>query len=238
MHVYVSLNPIIRNKYEIEEDLDEVSVLNSVEELQDINLLFQDRKNIAEAIKRAGNEKEYLQNLVDLQIVNTSVDEIMDILGTELICDQIPEITEFMDNDRLAYLLRCYYNARTEGMGEIFKSTVVWISGCESVGSALDYELLRSGLEYNILLVFFATSTDDMDISLRLSNEYIFLGGNFPDFYDKFEIPYTKKDIDSIVIDFKIKSLNTVRSFKKCSVLFKESEAPCITDQELESLCL
>lgn len=237
-HVYVSLNPIIRNKYEIEEDLDEVSVLNSVEELQDINLLFQDRKNIAEAIKRAGNEKEYLQNLVDLQIVNTSVDEIMDILGTELICDQIPEITEFMDNDRLAYLLRCYYNARTEGMGEIFKSTVVWISGCESVGSALDYELLRSGLEYNILLVFFATSTDDMDISLRLSNEYIFLGGNFPDFYDKFEIPYTKKDIDSIVIDFKIKSLNTVRSFKKCSVLFKESEAPCITDQELESLCL
>ncbi|MCI8660728.1 MAG: hypothetical protein HFG54_10890 [Lachnospiraceae bacterium] len=235
--VYVSLNPIIRNKYEIEEDLQEVSVLNSAEELEDINLLFQDRKNIAEAIKKSGSEEEYLQNLVDLEIINISVDEIKEILGTELICEDIFEITEFMDNDRLAYLLRCYYNARMKGMSEIFKSTVVWISGCESVGSALDYDLLRSGLEYNILLVFFATSIDDMDISLRLSNEYIFMGGNFPDFYDKFEIPYTKKDMDSIVIDFKIKSLNTVRSFKKCSVLFKESEAPCITDQELESLC-
>ena len=75
-----------------------------------------------------------------------------------------------------------------------------------------------------------------MDIDLKNSNEYIFVGGNREQFYDRFDVPYTKKDVNSFVIDFKIKSLNTVRSFKKCSVAFKDSVAPSIDFDNIKEI--
>jgi hypothetical protein len=162
--------------------------------------------------------------------------------GPDFSYEKIPEIIEKIsaENIGLVNILRSYLNYRRNNndINKIFNPTIIWVSGCDDIGDILNPDMLKNATAVNMLFVFFATAIDDMDIDVQLSNDYIFVGGNVERFYDKFDLPYTKKDVNSIVIDFKIKSLNTCRSFKKFVVSFEDSVAPSIDFDALENLQL
>ena len=58
--------------------------------------------------------------------------------------------------------------------------------------------------------------------------DYIFASGNNEKIYTKCGMKYTKKSRNSIVIDFKIKSLNTERAFKKYKIKAVNYEVPSL----------
>lgn len=235
-HVYCSLNPIIRNKYKMEQDIRGkkfAKFYTSVDELESLNASYRFKADILNAIKKSeGNDEEFLAQLERIPGVSMSEQARESYFGDGFSYERIPEIARRIpaQDAGLVNILRSYYNYRSNenDLNKIFPPTLIWISGCDDIGSIIDAEVLKNATSVNMLFLFFATSLDDMDIDVQLSNDYFFVGGNAERFYDKFDLPYTKKDENSIVIDFKIKSLNTYRAFKKFTVTFGDSVAPSI----------
>lgn len=232
-HWYFSFNPIIRNKYKIEKDVRNGSlkgVYTDIKLLATINETYKFKMAILNLINKVKQDDvAFAKGISELPGVTLSDENKEKYFGEDFRYDKIPEICRAnKDKQMLINILKCYYNYRVNGENEIFEPTIVWISGCENIGMVLDSDTLKNASAVNMMFISFTTSLDDMDIDFRLSNDYIFVGGNVENFYDKFDVPYTKKDMESIVIDFKIKSLNTSRSFKKFAVDFGESVAPFI----------
>lgn len=235
-HVYCSLNPIIRNKYKLEEDIRGkkfAMLYTSVDELKNLNHSYHFKANILNAIKKSGGDDEkFLALIEEIPGVSMGRETRERYFGDGFSYERIPEIARGIskENSGLVNILRSYYNYRNSqnNLNSIFAPTLVWVSGCDDIGSVIDGEVLKNATSVNMLFIFFASSLEDMDIDVQLSNDYFFVGGNAERFYDKFDLPYTKKDENSIVIDFKIKSLNTYRSFKKFTATFGDSVAPSI----------
>lgn len=241
-HLYFSLNPIIRNKYKIEDDVgggSMMGIINDMSKLYDINASYKYKKDIYDLIVKVGeNDRAFADGIGTIPGVELSDETKEDILGEDFSYEKIPEICREIVGRKqelkgMIPILQAYHRFRTKTIYDIFDPQVIWISGCDNVGMILNPDTLKNSTSVNMIFVFFATSMDDMDIDLRLSNDYIFIGGNVEQFYDRFDMAYTKKDMDSIVIDFKIRSLNTARSFKKFTVDFEESVAPSINFDEL-----
>jgi len=98
----------------------------------------------------------------------------------------------------------------------IFEPVVCWISGLENTeGFRHDFlDCLRNALDVNMIFIMLS-STEDSAYSVLQACDYVFVSGNNPKFYERFGLHYTNKATDSIAIDFKIRSGNTERSFKK-----------------------
>lgn len=206
---------------------------SSVEQLAAINSSYYFKANILKAIKKsAGDDTEFLRQLRSIPDVVIS-DETFQTYFAENFCyESIPDIIRSMPRELtvLKNILKSYENYRKNGndINAIFTPTIVWISGSDDIKDIIKDDVLKNATSVNMLIIFFTSSVSDMDFDVMFSNDYIFIGGNEERFYDKFDLPYTKKDSESIVIDFKIKSLNTCRSFKKFSATFADSVAPSI----------
>ena len=112
----------------------------------------------------------------------------------------------------------------------LFAPWIVWVIGTEMIDS-LHYsaeKLFADASAYQVLFVFAGSAISDNFSSFYNSCDYLFVAGNMEDVYYRFDIRYTKKSQDSKVIDFKIRSANTMRSFKK---FYLGSE-----DKQLDSL--
>lgn len=134
-------------------------------------------------------------------------------------------------------ILDLLYKKEVEGASEddLFVPTICWILGAEMVDSfprGFD-SLMNDAVNYNCLVIMLAAGDyDDLDYHYRAC-EYLFIGGNLERFYDKFGIPYTKKDENSIVIDFGIRSTDTQRSFKKFKYKLNEIVIPEINFDDI-----
>jgi hypothetical protein len=115
------------------------------------------------------------------------------------------------------------------GGAKLFKPMMVWISGLENIEKLPSWlaTVMKNSMDYNILFIVFTTSEDSIRNVLSAC-DYVFVSGTNPKMYDRAGLSYTNKTSDSIVVDFKIRSVNTERSFKMFRVEQNEMSVPSI----------
>ena len=117
-----------------------------------------------------------------------------------------------------------------------FSKVVVWINGldeAERTPRQLE-ETLRNALNQNILIIAIVIS-DLQDSGLWKAFDYGFVTGNVEKFYDKLDIRYTKQPMDSIVVNFGIRSKGMDLPFKIYKSRLEEIQAPDFIDQLLNA---
>lgn len=160
--------------------------------------------------------------------------------------EDIPSVCSTIKNDYPKYeryinnafrLLNMVYRAKTENETFIdqYDPYVVWIIGSELAGS-FSYEEQRQMAEapnYRILFVIAGSSVAENFSDLYDSCDYLFISGNQEQVYNRWDIPYTNKSEDSKVIDFKVRSAGTQRSFKKYFLESDDVDLPSIPFDDL-----
>lgn len=140
--------------------------------------------------------------------------------------------------DAMIKPLRQFYEHQVEKKEweEIFAPTVCWISGIEymeDIRFAEYSEFMKNAMSVNMIFIMFLSSEDKNFSNYVTVSDYVFVGGNNEKFYSKSRVDFTKKSENSIVIDFKIRSMNTQRSFKKYRIDKTVVEAPRLEFDEL-----
>lgn len=141
-----------------------------------------------------------------------------------------------IDEDYFAILMMLYrVICENVAYSELFDPYICWVLGTEMIDNLpRDAERILPEASNLQVFVIFAGSSDRHISTLYNSCDYLFVCGNVRKVYDRWDIPYTQKEDDSIVIDFKIRSANECRSFKKF-YLEKEIDAPIIDFDSLLS---
>ena len=85
----------------------------------------------------------------------------------------------------------------------------------------------------NMLFAIFTTSEDINFQDIVRRCDYCFVSGNNEKIYTKCGMKFTKKSRNSIVVDFKIRSMNTERSFKKYKVKAVDFVVPSLDFDEI-----
>ena len=101
---------------------------------------------------------------------------------------------------------------------ELFDRDIFWLVGVEMAGKLPREfeEVLTDALNYNMLFIIVACNNDFNDFYMcSKACDYLFVSGNNESYYNKLKLPFTKKSVNSIAIDFAISSSATQRSFKK-----------------------
>lgn len=240
-HIYYDFNPILSAKYNITEDIDHILVYELCEQLEYINKKFISRNAMIEAAKQGsidrfidvfyakmmeglGNREGYL----NAKKIVEKIFQDCDIEDIPQICDE--KIKEDSGYSGYVEPLMNYYNHIVNNVEweDIFPPVVCWISGVEYMESLPKWFLnvTRNGMACNIIFILF-TTTEDIRFSDIIGRcEYLFVSGNNEKIYTKCGVGYTRKNRNSIVIDFKIKSLNTERAFKKYKIKTNNYEVP------------
>ena len=131
------------------------------------------------------------------------------------------------------------YALRNTGtpLTKIFKPLIIWISGADNVETPIRKLLsgmLKDAMGLNMMFILFSsTINDDLARAFIPSCDYTFVTGSIERMYTKCGMNFTKKAPDSIAIDFKIRSLNTERSFKKFKLPPSSYAVPSIKFDEL-----
>ncbi|WP_438315207.1 FtsK/SpoIIIE domain-containing protein [Sporosarcina sp. FA9] len=247
-HTLISLNSIARNKYKIEQDLENTTVIESFDGYKKIMNLYYRTISVCEAYKTSNTFPDFLVNYFREFSKYTKIDwegfaqEALKEFGSISTIEDIElKIEEFSGKPKLRILVwisnyYCLFKRNpNENIQQLLDTNIFWFSGIENI-ERIPSELLnvmKNATEWNMLFIFFAT-TDDNNLRQYLSySDYIFVSGNYPKIYEKCGLNFTNKSRDSIALDFKIKSLNTERSFKKYKVEFAESIAPSLNYDEI-----
>ena len=108
----------------------------------------------------------------------------------------------------------------------VFPPTVVWINGVDVIERLPDWFLwmMKNGMDYNLLFVCMSCTEFDAMTQLNKYCDYLFLGGSNRRIYDRLNVNYTSRDLDSIVLDMVIKGSGEERSFKKYRCSFGHRE--------------
>lgn len=141
---------------------------------------------------------------------------------------------EIVAND----ILRVYIDAcRTDKQDvDSFKKVVFWINGLDEIEKVPNQmvEVIRNAINQNILVIGIITS-ELKDTTIRKAFDYAFVTGNIEKFYSMFNIKYTKQPLDSIVVNFGIRSKGFDIPFKMYKSNLEEIQAPDFIDQLLNS---
>lgn len=118
---------------------------------------------------------------------------------------------------------------------DVFPPTVYWLIGVDSLERMPDWltEMLKNGMDVNTLFIMMASSEFDQMGMLAKYCDYIFAGGSNSRIYDRLHMNYTFREVDSIVLDLYVKSIEEDRSFKKYRCDFEKAESPSIPFDEL-----
>ncbi|MGO4936468.1 FtsK/SpoIIIE domain-containing protein [Fundicoccus sp. Sow4_H7] len=110
-----------------------------------------------------------------------------------------------------------------------FEQDIYWISTLDHIERMPRWfnEMMRNGSDLNMLFIN-AIASEEIPSDIVNKSEYIFVSGNIEKIYTRTGVEFTHKGLNSIVIDFKIRSLNTQRSFKKYRINHKEVTAPSL----------
>ena len=177
-------------------------------------------------IEGLGNKERYLE----------AKKKTLEIFQGVQIADILSVANEMLAEDRryIGYVepLIKFYKHEVENVewDEMFPPVVYWISGVEYVESLPKwlFAVMRNGMSANILFILFTASEDIKFADIVGRCDYIFASGNNEKIYTKCGMKFTKKSRNSIVIDFKIKSLNTERAFKKYKIKTVNYEVPSL----------
>lgn len=143
--------------------------------------------------------------------------------------EKIFEIYEF-DNSYFRIIDMLYAReVENKTISELFEPVIVWLVGCEMIGKmprAIESVLTDSTM-YNMLFILVASNIDFNEFyMLQKTCDYIFVTGNNESYYTKLRVPFTKKGMGSLAIDFSIVSTSTQRSFKKFNYELEEVIMP------------
>lgn len=231
VHHYYDFNPLLSHKYKIEDDLDNVTRHSMPEELEQIRNLISSRLALRESAKQPTVEG-FIQVLCDrMEAENGQAGALKELKKAALdyfsgySLPQVAQVVEQPPADFPPLLqilldsLDKYLRIRLQGVcaDQVFPRLIVWVSGLEYIEKfpAWFFKVMRNSLDANALFCLFSTSEDTRLFEALSCCDYLFVSGNNEKLYTKCGISFTKKSINPIVIDFKIKSMNTERSFKK-----------------------
>ncbi len=212
------LNELLSNPNDIE--LAEEKVLTNINQFA--NSIFDSAYSSIGYKKDKPTTPSIKYNLINEELV-WSVEE--DVLDNKL---------EIVAND----ILRVYIDAcRTDKENvNSLKKIVFWINGLDGIEKVPNQmvEVIRNAINQNILVVGIITS-ELKDTTIRKAFDYAFVTGNITKFYDMFNIKYTKQPLDSIVVNFGIRSKGFDIPFKMYKSNLEEIQAPNFIDQLLNS---
>lgn len=241
-HFYYDFNPILSAKYQIQNDIP-VNVLKMQEQLDFINKKYITRIAVIEASKQKTIEKfinifydKMIEGLGNKERYLEAKKKTLDIFCGAQIWDIPTIVAQKLKEDRRysGYIepLSKYYKHEVEKIAweELFPPIVYWISGVEYIETFPKwlFNIMRNGMFANILFILFTASEDIKFADILGRCDYIFVSGNNEKIYTKCGMKFTKKSRNSIVIDFKIKSLNTERAFKKYKIKTVNYEVPAL----------
>ena len=117
-----------------------------------------------------------------------------------------------------------------------YKKVVFWINGLDEIEKIPNQlvEVIRNAINQNILVISIITS-ELKDTTIRKAFDYAFVTGNIEKFYSMFNIKYTKQPLDSIVVNFGIRSKGFDIPFKMYKSNIEEIQAPDFIDQLLNA---
>lgn len=117
-----------------------------------------------------------------------------------------------------------------------YKKVVFWINGLDEIEKIPNQlvEVIRNAINQNILVISIITS-ELKDTTIRKAFDYAFVTGNIEKFYSMFNIKYTKQPLDSIVVNFEIRSKGFDIPFKMYKSNLEEIQAPDFIDQLLNA---
>lgn len=129
------------------------------------------------------------------------------------------------------YISVCRGGAYT---GDSFRKVVFWINGMDEIDRIPNWfdDAVRNAINYNILVIAIITS-ELKDPLIRKAFDYSFVTGNIEKFYSMFDIKYTKQPLDSIVVNFGIRSKGFDIPFKMYKSNLGDIQAPDFIDQLL-----
>lgn len=121
--------------------------------------------------------------------------------------------------------------------GSDFEKCIFWINGLDEIEKLPGFvtDILRDSINYNILMVVMITS-ELRDSTIRKAFDYAFITGNMEKFYNMFEIKYTKQPLDSIVVNFGIRSKGISLPFKIYKSNLDEMKSPGLLEELLEKV--
>ncbi len=125
---------------------------------------------------------------------------------------------------------------RQAGSSQEYKKIVFWINGLDEIEKIPNQlvEIIRNAINQNILVISIITS-ELKDTTVRKAFDYAFVTGNIEKFYSMFNIKYTKQPLDSIVVNFGIRSKGFDIPFKMYKSNLEEIQAPNFIDQLLNA---
>lgn len=256
---YYDLHPILSAKYNIEEDIFAVEKYDSVESLEGIKREYYMRLAAKEACYEPDVVKffeTYTNKLVAYTgekalarigvvaaraFANTSNENLLAeceaferVQGQSVMPMTIPAKYYYYGH----YYYPCVKNSEIIPWQEIFEPRNYWISGIEyieSIPKKWFFPVLRNGLSVNMWFLMFCSSEEINFSDYVGRSDYLFVSGNIEKVYKRCGMTFTKKGRNSLVIDFKIKSLNTERSFKKYKIKANNFEVPALDFDEILS---
>ncbi len=242
-HFYYDFNPILSAKYQIQADIPTIQIFEMQEQLAAVNKKYVSRIAVIEAAKQRSVEgfidvfyEKTIEGLGNKERYLEAKKKTLEIFQGVQIADILSVANEMLAEDRryIGYVepLIKFYKHEVENVewDEMFPPVVYWISGVEYVESLPKwlFAVMRNGMSANILFILFTASEDIKFADIVGRCDYIFASGNNEKIYTKCGMKFTKKSRNSIVIDFKIKSLNTERAFKKYKIKTVNYEVPSL----------
>ena len=253
-NVILVLNDFFIKRYDLIEDLESQvqKVSYSADFLTDIVQMFNNRTEESALLDRFSDyqslsdfayEAFYLivkMIYTDEDDIETASQEFRDIANRYFNGKSVKDIPDVKERFLQEYgmegiiffrVLDMLYQKEIEGKPrvELFEPVVIWIIGAEMVGKypkGFEKVLIQAS-NYNMLFIFAAWNKDfDYFYEIKKSCDYLFVGGSNEAIYDALNIPYTKKANNSIVIDYKIPSINVCGAFKKFKYELNDISVP------------
>lgn len=256
---YFDLHPILSAKYNIEDDIKNVEKYENVDSLEGIKIEYFMRLAAKEACQEVNIIKffeSYISKLIAYtgekafsRIGEVAAQVFKDTEISDLL-DKCNELEKLQGRNVMPMTIpaKYYYQGhyyypiirKTDIVPwqDIFEPRNYWFSGIEyieNVPKKWFFPVLRNGMSVNMFFLIFCSS-EEINFSDYVSRaDYLFASGNVEKIYKRCGMTFTKKGRNSIVIDFKIKSLNTERAFKKYKIKAKNYEVPALDFDEILS---
>lgn len=246
-HHFFAFNPIISAKYDIQTDLPQVHRYELMEHFAKMERQYEVRRAVISNLK-AETVEEFIQSYLTLkfpeintrnQKQHTSLSAALHSAYDGLSLAEVPAKYEILMQDGTEHsdaIEAVYRFAQIKSgvpLDSVFPVLVCWISGLEFFHEIQSWfkEALQNASTANMLFILFTVTTDFASgaiLDMVRWSDYFFVSGNLEDYYAKCDVKYTKKNRNAIVIDFKIKSLNTERAFKKYKIRENTFEVPSL----------
>lgn len=251
-HLFFSFNSILEQLYNISDEPNfDVEKIESGNRIGEIEQLYLNRSIIIKALSVSRNITEFIRNYWTdfcniFKIDKNTMDSL--IISSQQLFDGIAEnnLLERCDSllqenpnkyENIVDIIEIYVNYtinKTRG-AKLFEPRIIWISGLDNIETLPKWfaGVLKNSMDLNMLFIILTSSDDNNLKSVLPGCDYLFVGGNNQKIYDRCGLNYTNKTANSVVIDFKIKSLNTDRSFKKFRVEQGDFSVPSFDFDEI-----